>query len=163
MFTDLRQKFAGFISPERERFLNVRMAAQEERERNTTAMINQRVAEIVSKMDPLEPMLKRYNIIFSKEYTHPEEPLDGPSQFRLFMWAYGMKEDPSFKYITDWVRNTQGNATVRKAVGEEQWFFGRAMIASIGLIIDEVSRLASRYEDIVAKRDRSFDAYLPVE
>lgn len=135
-----------------------------EREKSIDNEVNDRVATILAKMDPFEPLLRKYNLVFSQEYDHPEDRLDEQSQLRMFMWAHGIEEDPSFRFLTDWIRNTQGNATVRKSSTDQQWFFGRAMVASISLFVDEVSRLSSRYKDILAERDgQGFDPHLPTE
>lgn len=134
------------------------------REKNIDNEINERVATILAKMDPFEPLLKKYNIIFSKEYEKPEDRLSDQSRLQLFMWAWAAEKDPSFLFLTEWLRNKQGNATVRKSSTDQQWFFGRAMVASISLFVEEVSRLSSRYKDILAQQDgQGFDPHLPTE
>lgn len=124
--------------------------------------VNSRVADILFKMDPFEPLLKKYNIIFSEEWHNVEDKLDPQSQIRLFAWAAAQESSTEFKYITNWIRNTQGNATMRKANADNQWFFGRAMVASITLFVEEIGRLSSRYRDMMQRPDE-FDTNLAVE
>jgi len=133
-----------------------------EREDQLTREVNQRVAFIVSQLDPFEPLLKQFHGVFSEEFTSAEDNLSEPAQLALFMWAYTQKNDPYFKHLTSFLLNTQGNATIRQAQNDREWFFGRAVISTLLLFIREVERLSSHYEDILAKRDRSFDPYLPV-
>ena len=163
-------KLARFIAPEYERAAADQWgkATKEldrlaERELALAQMVNQRVAHVLNTMDPFEPLLRKYHVIFSEEYPRPEDKLSPQSQFQFFLWAFSMEQDPNWKYLTEWIRNVQGNATVRQAKNSEEWFFGRATLALITLFIREVSRLSSRYKDILAKRDGSFDAFLPVE
>lgn len=156
MLNDLRYKIASFISPEREEIFD---SFESEIQKRTDI----RVADILTKMDPFDPLLKKYNIIFSEDYTKPEDKLSDVSQLLLFSWAYGTVKDPSFNHLADWIRNTQGNATIKKANTDHQLFFGRAMVASISLFVEEVRRLSSRYEDIMAKKGKVFDSTLPVE
>lgn len=137
-------------------------AELEKRKKEIDYEVGDRVANTLLRMDPFEPLLKKYNIIFSEEYTHPEDKLDVPSQINLFMWANGLEGNANFKFLTDWIRNTQGNATVRKAGVDNQWFFGRAMIASITLFVEEIGRLSSRYRDMMAKPGE-FDSTLTIE
>lgn len=157
MLKNFRTKLAGFIAPhEAERLA--------EKERGIELLVNQRVADFLMKMDPFEPLLKKYHVIFSEEYANPEDKLDEPGQLQLFMWAYGVSGNKEFKFLVDWLRNTQGNATLRKAKNDHEWLYGRAAVATISLFTEEVSRLASRYKDILAKRDgKEFDESLAVE
>ncbi len=137
--------------------------ALEKQKQELEYAVNNRVAEVLLKMDPWEPLLKKYNVIFSEEWKHPEDNLDAPSQIRLFMWAYQMEGEASFIHLTNWIRNTQGNNTLRRGSHEREWDYGRASIATITLFVDEVSRLASHYRDILASKGMTFDEHLPVE
>lgn len=132
-------------------------------EKEVALRVNQRVADVLSTMDPFEPLLRKYHVIFSPEYPRPEDKLSAKSQYDFFVWAHFLEQDPNFKFLNDWIRNLQGNATVRQAKNSDEWFMGRAILATVTLYIREVSRLASRYKDIIAKRDGSFDAFLPVD
>lgn len=162
-FLTIRSKIAGWLSPEREARLNTDRARFQDQVRNFDYEVSSRVAEIILKMDPFEPLMKKYNVIFSEEWEKPEENLDAPSQIRLFMWAYGIETDPSFRHLTDWIRNTQGNATLQKATHNDEWFYGRAAVATISLLVREVGRLASRYRDIKERKDDGFNEHLAVE
>lgn len=126
--------------------------------------VNQRVADVLFKMDPLEPILKKYHIVFPAKWEDdkPEQKLDSMGAMRLFMWAYGTRSDPNFLYIIDWIRTQQGNKTLRKAQNTDEWFFGRAAVATMTLFQEEIGRLSAKYEEVMAHRDQSFDQNLPV-
>lgn len=136
--------------------------ALEKQKQELDLTVNNRVADVLFKMDPFEPLMKKYNVIFSKEWERPEDSLDDVSQLRLFMWAYGVEQDPSFKHVMDWIRNTQGNATLRKGGQEEQWLYGRAAVATITLLVREIGRLSTHYRERMRKGE-GFDEHLPVE
>lgn len=159
----LRQKVAMWLAPEYELSLNKQRKELVAKEAELVLEVNRRVADIVAKMDPFEPFFKKYHVVFSKEWAKPEDKLDTQSQLRLFQWAYGIDADPSFRYLVDWIRNTQGNATLRKAKNDNEWFYGRAAVVVVTLLVDEVTRLASHYRELMAKRGDSFDPHLPVE
>lgn len=125
----------------------------------------QRVAEIMSKMDPFEPVMKLFHGIFSEEFEHPEENLDAAGQLRLTMWAYQQTTDPAFKHITQWVMNSAGNETVKRApVTVERSLYGRAQIASMALFVKEIERLGNIYADMLEKNKlETFDEHVTVE
>ncbi len=159
----LVERLAQYLSPEREAWLNTVAARLDVRERDLDMEVNDRVAQIVLKMDPFEPLMKKYNIVFSREWQHPEENLDDQSKIRLFQWSYGVVNDPSFLHVINFFRDTQGNATLRKAKTADEWFYGRSSIATLTLFLDEIKRLASHYEEMVAKKDKNFDPHSAVE
>lgn len=134
-----------------------------EKKRNLDREVGERVAEIVLQMDPWDPLFKEFKIVFSKDYDQPEDGLDEQSALRLYMWAAGVVEDPSFIYLTDFIRNTQGNATLKEATNDKQWIYGRSAVATITLFTKMVSRLAFKYKEILAKKDSQFDSTLAVE
>lgn len=136
----------------------------ENKKKDLDMLVNQRVADVLFKMDPFEPLLKKYNIVFPNEWEDrkPEEDIDSVGAIRLFMWAYGTKTDPNFLHLVNWLRNQQGNNTLRKARNENEWFFGRAAVATLTLFVEEIGRLSSKYEEVMSHRDKSFDAHLPV-
>jgi hypothetical protein len=160
------ERLARFLIPQEYQRLQSAIQAAEsaitDAENRIEQGTRQRVAEIILKMDPFEPLMKKCNVIFSEEWEHPEDKLDSQSQLRLFMWAYGQKDDPSFNYLMSWIQNTQGNATIRKSTNEKEWFFGRACLAVMTLFVREVGRLSSHYEDLMRRREQSFDENLPV-
>lgn len=162
MFKHLRSKVAKWLAPEWEEGV-LRMAFDVDRKMlEVDSVANQRVADILSKMDPFEPFFKKYHVIFSTEYERVEDKLNEQSRIQLFQWAYGLHRDPSFIHLVDWIRNTQGNATLRKARNDNEWFYGRAAVTVMTSFVDEVGRLSSRYEELLAK-DHPFDPSLPVE
>lgn len=163
MMYNIRHTIARWILSEREQELEDYEIELLAREKKMDYEINNRVAELALKIDPIEIFLKKYNVVFSKEYPHPEDRLDAVSQLRMYMWAYGMVNEPSFKYLTNWIINTQGNATLRKGKTDAEWFFGRSAVVTIGLFVDEVGRLASHYRDILNRSQETFDENLPVE
>lgn len=151
-----REAIARILAPE----VFVELAKKEE---EVQMHINQRVAEVLLKMDPFEPFLKKYNVIFSEEWDRPEDNLDERSKFRLTMWAYGTKKDPSFLHLINFLRDTQGNATLRKAKNDNEWFYGRAAIATLTLFVEEIGRLSSQFEETRSRKDQTFDEHLVVE
>lgn len=134
-----------------------------EKEKQLDAAIGQRVAQTLAKMDPFEPLFKEFHGIFSEEFERPEEKLDTRSTLSLTMWAYQQSTDPSFKFLTNWVMNTQGNETLKRAaVTPERILYGRAQISSTLLFINEIKRLGALYEDML-KKDQPFDGVVTVE
>lgn len=122
--------------------------------------VNQRVAKIISEMDPFEPLMKQFHGVFSQEYERPEEKLSPQGQLGMAMWGYQQSRDPHFGYMTDWIMNTQANETLKRApVTTERVMYGRAQISSMLIFTKEVKRLASIYEDIMnkSKEDPDFN------
>lgn len=151
-----RKSIARLLAPEE--FVEL-----EQKKANLDMQVNQRVADVLFRMDPFEPLLNKYNVVFPDKWeVKPEDDLDTMGAVRMFMWAYGTRSDPNFLHLVDWLRNQQGNNTLRKAKNDNEWFFGRAAVATITLFVDEIGRLSSKYEEMMASRDKSFDANLPV-
>lgn len=126
---------------------------------------NRRYAELVSKMDPLEPLFKNLSIVYSEEFTRVEEKLDDKSQLGFMMWAYGTKNDRYFNFLVDWIINSHGNETLKRApVTNERTLYGRAQISSMVLLRAEVGRLSSLYEEKLEEmRQDKFDTAVTVE
>jgi len=144
-WSELRKKIAAFIYPE------------------GVHEVNLRVASIMSKMDPLEPVLKMYHGVFSEEYERPEDKLDKRSQLNMKMWANQMYKDPSFEYVTKWICDTFGNETIKRApITVERVQYGRAQISSILLFRREIKRLSNLYEDML-KQPEEFDEHATIE
>lgn len=144
------------------------IAAQEKYEKAAAHLdekVSQRVAVIVSKMDPFEPLMKQFHGIFSEEFERPEENLDAAGQLRMAMWGYQQSTDPAFRHLTDWIMNSQGNETLKRApVTVERTLYGRAQISGMILFVKEVKRLSAIYEDMLAKQKiEVFDETLAVE
>jgi hypothetical protein len=120
---------------------------------------NRRVAEYISKMDPLEPLMKQQSVIFSDEFERVEDQLDANSKITMAMWAYGQKRDPCMKRMMDWVCNTVGNETIKRApITAERTQYGRAQIANIVLLKKEIGRLSLIYEEkLVQMGGKNFD------
>lgn len=112
-------------------------------------------------MDPFEPLLKQFNGTFSEEYEHPEDMLDNRGRDAMAIWGWQQKNNPSFKYMCDWIMNIAGNnALTNPKMTEENAFglvlYARAQIANIVLLKREIGRLALIYEDIL-KRGKEDD------
>lgn len=150
------ERIARFLAPQV-------FEALEKQKQELEFVVNNRVADALFKMDPFEPLMKKYNVVFSEEWERPEERLDEISQIRMYTWAYGVETDPSFRHIMNWFRNTQGNATLQKGKHHDEWLYGRAAVSTITLLVREVGRLASRYRDIMTEKGHEFDEHLPVE
>ena len=132
--------------------------------------VNQRVAEVVFQIDPFEMVMKQYHGVFSQDYEHPEQRLDDRSKLQMMMWAYQQKTDPNFKYLTDWISNTQGNAMIRAPARSneergEVLMWGKAQIATMIFLVREIGRLSSLYEEILEKQkgNDGFNSSVSVE
>lgn len=158
MVDTFRNKLARFIAPKV-------FAELAEQKLLIDTTVNQRVANILEKMDPFEPLLKEFHGIFNKEYEKPEDKLNEQSKVMLKMWGYQQRDDPSFKYITEFVINTQANETLKRApVTPERIMYGRAQISGMILFIREVERLGLLWDDELTKNKESrFDESLSVE
>ena len=126
-------------------------------QREQENIINQRVAEIVAKMDPWELIMKEYHGVFSEEYQHPEYQLNEQGKFLMEAFGYQVNNDPSLKYLIEWIMNVQGNSTIKapKMTRDSAFdvlLYGRAQIATMLLLKKEVGRLASNYQARVDKQ-----------
>ena len=129
--------------------------------------INQRVAEIVSHMNPLEVFLAEHNVILSEYYERVEDRLSEQSKLSIAMWAWGQKRDPHMQRMMDWIINTAGNQMLKSPARSneergEVLLWGKAQIANILLLKKELGRLASIYERHL-NPDKDFDENLPVD
>ena len=119
--------------------------------------VNQRVADALMRMDPFEPVMKKFHGIFGRDFEHPEERLDQKGQLLMKTLGYQLRDDPSFRFLTEWVMNTQGNAMLKLSTrtNEERGevlLWGKAQISAMILFVKEVGRLASLYEELLAKQ-----------
>lgn len=172
MFYKIRKLVARFLLPEYQAELDVliqnaideRRKIEEER-KSIEQKISQRVAEMLAKMDPFEPLMKEYNVIFSKEYEQVEDGLNEQGKIGMYMWAWQQRNDIHFHHMIDWIMNKSGNSLLKKANPTElQTFYKRAEIANMILYRKEVGRLASNYEDMLNKsKPEEFDEGVGVE
>lgn len=165
MLKQLRSYIAELVAPDVFREYKDRLADEAKKTKEAELSANRRYAEYVAKMDPFEMILKKYNGIFSEEFEHPEERLDAPGRFRMMMWGYQQKTDPAFKHMIEWIMNSAGNETMKRApISNERTQYGRAQIANMVLLRDEVGRLASLYEEELEKhKPQDFDTGVAVE
>lgn len=132
-------------------------------EQEITRRVNQRVASFIATMDPFEPLMRSFNCIFTDDFERSEDGLNALEQLRLKNWAYGTRDDASFKHLIQWMINSQGNAALKKGnPTPETILYSRAMLAAPVLMQKEVRRLAQLYEELVAGKD-SFDPYTVTE
>lgn len=125
--------------------------------------VNLRVAEIMNKTDPFDPVLKLFHGIFSEEFERPEDSLDKRSQLNMEMFANRTVKDPSFKYLTDWVMNVAGNECLKRApISAERTQYARAQIANMLLFKRELERLSNLYEEML-KPEQEFDKNVTIE
>lgn len=125
--------------------------------------VNLRVAEIINKTDPLEPVMKLFHGIFSEEYERPEDSLDKRSQLNMEMFANRTIKDPSFTYLTDWVMNVAGNECLKRApISAERTQYARAQIANMLLFKRELQRLSNLYEEML-KPEQEFDKNVTID
>lgn len=156
-----REKIARIICPKA--FIDLERAYIDIQ--NMKNDLNLRFATMVTKIDPFELIMREYHGVFSEELTKPEEKLDTRSHMEFIMWAYQQKHDPHFKFLTDWVKNTQGNETLKRApVTPERILYGRAQISSMVTFTTEVGRLGSLYEQLLEEnKQKEFDKTLLTE
>lgn len=161
MIQKVRKTIAYWISPElkREKEELVKIA------REAQGKADRKFAELVFKMDPFEPIMRQFHGVFSSQYEHPEDNLNPQSQFILKSFGYKVRDDPGFKFITEWIMNTQGNETLKRSTPTpERILYGRAQISGILAFVNEIGRLASLYEEDIEKKQRGdFDGELSVE
>jgi hypothetical protein len=134
-----------------------------ERERTISDEVNRRVAQTLAQMDPFEPLLKEFHGIFSEEHERVEDPLDEKGQLQMKIWGWQNSSSPEFKRMTEWVMNTQGNESLKRAaVTPERILYGRAQISGMILFVREVERLSEAYKDML-KKPGEFDESATVE
>jgi hypothetical protein len=144
-------------------FFKKERARLAEREQHIDNEVNQRVAQVLAQQDPFEPLLKDFHGIFSEEHERVEDPLDERGQISMRLWAYQNSDSPAFKRMTEWIMNTTGNETLKRAaVTPERILYGRAQISGMILFVREVKRLSEAYKDMLQKPGE-FDASTPLE
>lgn len=132
----------------------------EENVKKKDTEVNQRVAELINNMDPYEPYMRRFKGVFSKEYENPETRLNDAGRIGMWMWAWQQDTDIHFKFLTDWIINTQANATIkRKAPTPDEILYCRAKITGMIQFRDEIRRLANLYRDHLDKDGEHEDEY----
>lgn len=129
-------------------------------QKETQQIIDRRVAEIMFQMDPYEPLMRKFKGTFSSMYAHPEDNLSDPSKMRMLMLGYQLDDDPSFKFLVDWIMNTHGNQVLRqeKVTREnalDVLLYGKSAISNMILLKREVGRLSSLYKEIIGKNEPS--------
>lgn len=126
---------------------------------------DQRFAKMIMQMDPLEPLMRKFNGIFTPEFTHPEDKLNESGQLGMKMWAYRQNTDPHFQWMIEWIMNSAGNETLKRApITSERTQYGRAQISNMILFRDEVGRLSNLYLDELEKHKvQEFDGDAVVE
>lgn len=141
------------------------VAELERRVIETEGSVNMRVADILSKMDPFEPLMREYHGIFSQEFEHPEDKLDARGQLGMKMWGYQQSRDPHFEHFINWIMDTQANETLKRApITEARIQYGRAQISNMVLVKREIDRLALLYEEELDKHKvKDFDENVAIE
>lgn len=165
MFKKIRSRIAQILAPEVFEDFRAQIKAEATRADDARLEANRRYAEMIMQMDPLEPLMRRFNGIFTEEFDHPEDKLDAGGAMRLKMWGYQQKNDPAFLHMIAWVMNSAGNETIKRApITNERTQYGRAQISNMILLRDEVGRLASAYEEELERRNpKPYDIGVTVE
>lgn len=134
-------------------------------EKSFEESVGRRVAEIMNRMDPFEPVLRRFGGVFSREKPRPEDGLDARSSLLLKTWAYQQRDDPSFRFMYEWVMDGQGRDAVQKGnPTPETILWSRSLLTVMPLWKREVDRLGGLYEDILnSSRGQEFDDSVSVE
>ena len=118
--------------------------------------VNVRVAKIISSMDPFEPIYRKFQGIFSDDFEKPEEKLDERGQLLMKMLGFQLYHDVSFKYLMDWIVNSQVNAMLKAPArtNEERGevlMWGKAQVAGIVVLKTQLKRLNSLYDEMLAE------------
>lgn len=164
MVEKLRKRIAVWLAPEYKMEAQVLRAINKDWEKK----INQRVAKIISELDPVDLLMKEYNGIFSKDFDRAEERLDERSRIEMYMWGWRQKHDPCFEHMVNWIMDSAGNETMKGKILDENFksrmLYGRAQISNMILLKKEVGRLSSLYEEILEeKKGKEFDSSVGVE
>lgn len=167
MLRTLRFSIAALISPEREQALTQLEKEAERLKAETRHAIDQRVAEIVSQLDPLDPLLRNFNGVFDERREQPEDGLSEPDRIAMEMFGYRNHTDPHFHFLMDWIVNTNASAMMKKPVGTQEQIvlghmYARALIAVSSLLKEKIGRLSSLYERRT-QRGTAFDPHKTVE
>jgi hypothetical protein len=127
--------------------------------------VNRRVAEYISKLDPIEILMQEFSGIFSKEFERVEDQLNDAGRTTMAMWGWQQMKDPSFNRMVDWIIDTQANETLKKApVTPARIEYGRAQISGMILMRREVRRLASLYQELLDRgKGDEFSSEITVE
>ncbi len=156
MATGLRLKIARWLASDY-------ITSLEKKAQDAELNANRRVVDTLARLDPFEPLLKKYNSVFGEDYEKPEEKLDARGQLGLKLWAYTVYDDPYFQFLLQWLLNTQGNAAINKGnPTPETILWSRALISNLLLFKREVGRLAALYKELLVEKDGP-DAELTVE
>lgn len=158
MFEKFREKIAALVAPERSRRLYVLQQDLGNLAKNIDQETSRRVAEIVSKMDAFEPLMKEFHGLFSQEFRHPEENLDQPGQLGMYMMGHRVVNDPHFKHLTDWIMNAHANEMFKRPNlnrdnALDAVLYVKAQLSSMILLKRELGRLGSNYEEILHKNE----------
>lgn len=129
--------------------------------------VNQRVAQIISQQDPLEPLLRHFNGVFDEKRDQPEDGLSEPDRIGMEMFGYRNHADPNFHFLMDWIVNTNASAMLKKPLGTSEQIvnghmYARALLSVSLLLKDKMGRLSSLYEQR-QRGDIMFDKHTAVE
>lgn len=115
--------------------------------------VDMRVAATLASMDPLQLLMREYSIVFTDDFTRPEDGLDAKGDLMMKTWAYQTRDDPSFGFFCDWIMNSYGNEMLKRTpISEKSMIYARAQVSGIIQFRKEVSRLAMLYEEMLARR-----------
>ena len=134
------------------------------KEKLVSELVQQKVAEILSRMDLFEPLMLKYHGVFSEIFEYPEEKMSEPDKLQMYMMGWRLKEDKYFKFLIDFVMNTAGNELLRHDITMDKVFFHRSEIANMLEFRKQLGRLASNYETYLNKnKGQDFDSSAAVE
>ena len=128
----------------------------------TEQKVSQKVAVIVSKLDPMELVLKKYNGSFLDEYERADERLNEQGRIQMEQFGYQFYNDECFELLMNWVANRQATMTFKKARNTEDLLFGQATLLVVEVIKKEVKRLHSLYLERT-RPEEGFDRTKTVE
>ena len=123
-----------------------------EKERLVSQLVNQKVAEELSRMDLFEPLMLKYHGVFSEMFEYPEEKMSEMDKKQMYMMGWRLRDDKYFNFLLNFIMDTSGNELLRHDITMDKVFFHRAEIANALILKVQVGRLASLYEEILGKK-----------
>lgn len=154
----LRERLARLVAPDF-------VSGLEDRANGAESDSDKRVADIISKSDPMEPLLRGFNGVFDETRERPEDNLSEPDKIHMEMLGHYIHRDPNFHFLMDWILNTHMSAELKRAKPSQEqivlgYQYGRAIISVTSLLKREIGRLSALYDQRRRTGDEDFDPHM---